>query len=143
MNYEKVLLVDDEMEFTKALSKRMEARGLKVTLANSGSDALEIIENENFDAIILDLLMPEMDGLETLKELLKKNPELQIILLTGYASIEKGIEAIKLGAADFLEKPANIDKLINKIHKAKAKKMLLVEKKLEGKVDEILTKKGW
>ena len=143
MANDKVLLIDDEEEFTHALSKRMEARGLKVTAANSGPDALKRVNEESFDAVVLDLLMPEMDGIETLKRLLKKSPDLQIILLTGHASIEKGVEAIKLGAMDFLEKPADIDKLMDRVKKAKARRMLLVEKKMAQKVSDILEKKGW
>jgi FixJ family two-component response regulator len=81
--------------------------------------------------------MPGLDGLETLKILKEKNPERQVILLTGQATVEKGIEAMKLGAVDFLEKPVDLSQLAEKIKKAQAKKMLLVEKKTE------LAEKGW
>ena len=143
MAKEKVLLVDDELEFTQVLSERMKSRGVDVDTAASGREALEKARGKSYDAIILDLSMPEMDGIETLKHLIEDHPDLQVILLTGYATIEKGIEAIKLGAMDFLEKPAEIQKLMEKIEEAKANKMLLVEKRVEEKIRGILEAKSW
>ncbi len=140
---DKVLLVDDEKEFTRILSERMETRGLTVVTAKNGPAALKKAKKERFDAIILDMSMPEMDGIETLKRLLEINPDLQVIMLTGHATLEKGVEAVKLGAADFLEKPADMDKLLAKISEAKAKKMVLVEKRTEQKIKGILKSKGW
>ena len=140
---DKVLLVDDEKEFTRILSERMETRGLTVVTAKNGPAALKKAKKEQFDAIILDMLMPEMDGIETLKRLLEINPDLQVIMLTGHATLEKGVEAVKLGAMDFLEKPADMDKLLAKINEAKAKKMVLVEKRTEQKIKGILKSKGW
>ena len=95
------------------------------------------------DAIVLDLMMPEMDGLQTLEAMKKKNPDIQVILLTGHATVEKGIEAMKHGAMDFLEKPVDIKSLSEKIHKAQAKKMVLVEKKNEEKIRNIILNKSW
>lgn len=143
MAEDKVLLVDDEEEFTHILSERMKTRGLTVVTAKSGRAALKKAKKEAYDAIILDMLMPEMDGIETLKHLLDINPALQIIILTGHATLEKGIEAVKLGAMDFLEKPADINKLMAKIKEAKAQKMVLVEKSAEAKIKKILKSKGW
>ena len=87
--------------------------------------------------------MPEMDGLEALKILKEKKPELQVILLTGHATVEKGIEAMKLGALDLVEKPAELSVLTEKIQKAQAKRMILVEKKSEEKIKKIMTTKSW
>ncbi len=143
MPNEKVLLIDDEKEFAEVLAERMEARGLKITTADSGPKAIQCVADENFDAIVLNLFMPGMDGIETLKQLLQKNPDLQIILLVGRATIKKGVEAIKLGAMDFIEKPAEFEKLMELINKAAAKKMLLVEKNMEEKMSAILKQKGW
>ena len=143
MAYEKVLLVDDEEEFISALSERMETRGIKVDTAASGKEALKRVEGGTYDAIILDLQMPEMDGIETLKLLQAKNPDLQIILLSGYATLEKGIEAVKLGAIDFLEKPADIHKLMEIIREASNRKMMLVEKRAEDEIKKIFKTKGW
>jgi DNA-binding NtrC family response regulator len=139
----KVLLIDDEEEFTKTLSERMESRGLKVDSAKSGEEALRKINEVSYDAIFLDLSMPGMDGIETLRRMLEKNPDLQVILLTGHGSIDKSVEAVKLGAKDFLEKPADINKLMEKIKEASTEKMLIVEKKAEEQIKNILKKRGW
>jgi len=143
MANEKILLVDDEVEFTHILSQRMEARGVDVESAASGPEALQKVERSAYDAIILDLAMPGMDGIETLGRLLQRNPDLQVILLTGRATVQKGVEAIKLGAVDFLEKPAEIDKLLEKIHQAQTTRMLLVEERAEERIKDIMGSKGW
>ena len=138
-----VLLVDDEEQFLKVLSKRMEGRGLKVDTSVSGEEALKKVKGKEFDAIILDLAMPGMSGIETLKRIRSENPDVQIIMLTGHGSVEKGVEAIKAGAVDFLEKPADINKIMEKIAEAKNKRVVLVEKKHEAHVKEIIESKGW
>lgn len=143
MANEKILLVDDDSEFTEVLAERMESRGLKVDTAADGSTAVTKVNESSYDAIILDLAMPGMDGIETLKSLLKRQPDLQVILLTGHATVEKGVEAVKLGAMDFLEKPTDIEKLIEKIKQARDQKMLIVENKIEDKITKILREKGW
>jgi DNA-binding NtrC family response regulator len=140
---EKVLLVDDEIDFLDTFSERMRTLGMEVATASSGADALKKVEQEFYDVIILDLLLPGVDGLETLKILKEKKPELQVILLTGHATVEKGIEAMKLGAMDFLEKPADLSQLAEKIKKAQAKKILIVEKQTEEKINNLLAEKGW
>ena len=135
---ERVLLVDDDEDFLDIMSERMAARDMEVVTATSAEDALEKIEKESFDAIILDFMMPGMDGLETLKEIKSKKPELQIILLTGYATIEKGVEAIKPGAMDVVEKPADLEVLTQKVKKAEARKAVIVEKRTEERIKDIL-----
>lgn len=140
---EKVLLVDDEEDFLQVLSERMTNRGIEVSTATSATEAIRIAEKESFDAIIVDLMMPEMDGLEALKLIKEKKPESQVILLTGHATVDKGIEAMKLGAMDFLEKPADLSQLTEKIKKAHAKKMIIVEKQIEEKVKKIMRTVGW
>jgi DNA-binding NtrC family response regulator len=139
----KVLLVDDEEEFTAILSERMKTRGLDVDIASTGPAATKKVKEKSYDAIILDLAMPEMDGIATMKHLLKENPDLQVIFLTGHATLEKGIEAVKLGAVEFMEKPVDINKLLEKVDEAKTKKDLLDEKKTEENIKNILKKKGW
>ncbi|MFH1887326.1 MAG: response regulator [Pseudomonadota bacterium] len=143
MSGDKVLLVDDEEEFVEAFSERLTARGLSVDTVGSGMEALEKVRSGSYDAVILDLFLPQLDGIETLKIMLKSNPDLQVILLTGQASLQKGIEAMKLGALNFLEKPANIEKLMGQIREAKANRMLLTNKRLEDKMSDILQTKGW
>ena len=140
---EKVLLVDDEQDFLDTLAERMRDRGMDVTTTTSVEDALKKAEEGSYDAVVLDLMMPEMDGLEVLEALKKKIPEVQVILLTGYATLNKGIEAMKLGAMDFIEKPADLKVLTEKIKKAHAQKMILSEKKLEEKIKKIIQGKAW
>jgi DNA-binding NtrC family response regulator len=140
---EKVLLVDDEKDFLETLADRMRNRGMTVDTSASAIDALKRIETESYDAIILDLMMPGMDGLEALKRVKERRPELQVILLTGFGTLEKGIEAMKLGATDFVEKPADLEILTQKIKNAQAKKMILVEKQTEEKIRKIMKQKPW
>jgi DNA-binding NtrC family response regulator len=138
-----ILLVDDEEQFLKVLSQRLEGRGMKVDTSSSGEEALSRVKGKEFDAIILDLAMPGMGGMETLKRIRSENPDVQIIMLTGHGSVEKGVEAIKEGAVDFLEKPADLSKIMEKVAEAKRKRIILVEKKHEAHVKEILQAKGW
>ncbi|WDP88863.1 MAG: response regulator [Desulfobacter sp.] len=140
---EKVLIVDDEREFIDALAERMTARGMDVTKSLSAVEALDKVKSKSFDVVVLDLQMPEIDGLETLKLLKEQKPDIQVILLTGHATVQKGIEAMKLGAMDLLEKPADLTVLTEKIHKAQAKKMILVEKKTEKRIQEIMETRAW
>jgi DNA-binding NtrC family response regulator len=138
-----VLIVDDETEFSSVIAERMRNRGLMVDTAESGMQALEMIKKKSYDAVILDMAMPEMDGFETLKQMLETNKDLQIIFLTGHATVEKGVEAVKMGAVDFLEKPADLTTLMGKISEAQQKKMLLFEQGLEAKMSDIMKKRGW
>ncbi len=139
---EKVLLVDDEEDFLEIMSERMEARGMAVTTCTSAEEAVEIIKTDTFDAIILDFMMPGMDGFQALKEIKSKQPESQIILLTGHATVEKGVEAMKMGATDFLEKPADIEALEKKIKDASARRMLIVEKETEDRIKDVIRRVG-
>jgi|GEM_PF-145306 len=132
---EKVLLVDDEQDFLSIMSERMKARGMDVSTAASAKEAIQLAEAESFDAIILDLQMPGMDGLEALRALKAKKPEIQVILLTGHATVEKSVEAMKLGAMDLMEKPADLKTLTDKIKKAQTRKKILIEKQAEEKMN--------
>ena len=140
---EKVLLVDDEKDFIETLSERMETRGMDVSSTVSPKQALDLVDKESFDAVVLDLKMPEMDGLEVLKTIKEKNPDIQVILLTGHATVQKGIEAMKLGAMDLIEKPVDISTLTDKIKNAHTQKMILVEKKTTEKIQKIIRSKSW
>ncbi|MCJ7603531.1 MAG: response regulator [Desulfobulbaceae bacterium] len=139
----KVLLVDDEEEFCKMLSERLENRGMKVSAVLSGEDAVARVEDQNFDAIIVDLAMPGIDGLETLRRIKEKRPDLEILMLTGHGTIKTSIEAMKLGAEDFLEKPVDMKVLLEKISDAKHKRMLILEKKSQEEVANIIKSKSW
>jgi len=138
-----VLLVDDEEDFTATLAERLENRGLSVDVSSSGPDAIGKVRDKTYDALVLDLAMPGMDGIETLKRLLADNPDLQVILLTGRATVRKGVEAMASGAMEVLEKPADINTLLEKIGEAHANRVLLAEKRVEETITDILRKKGW
>jgi DNA-binding NtrC family response regulator len=143
MGNERVLLVDDEQDFVQALSERLEIRGIVVEVVNKGPAAIEKARNRQFDAIVLDLAMPGMDGIETLQGLREIDPNIQVILLTGRATLQKGIQAMKLGAMDFLEKPVKLDVLLEKIRTAKSKSDAAAEKKTQHLIQDILKTKGW
>ncbi len=138
-----ILLVDDEEGFLKLLSQRLEGRGMKVDTSSTGESAVEKAKTKGFDAIVLDLAMPGIDGMETLRRIKRENPDLQIIMLTGHATVDKGVQAIKEGAVDFMEKPVDLKRLLKKIEEAKNKRVLLVDKEHEKKIKEILKSKGW
>lgn len=123
----RVLLVDDEPDFVEALAARMETRGWVVETAGSGPEALEKAENPEFDAILLDLSMPGMDGIETLRRILELDPLHQVIIVTGQATLEKGMEAIQAGALDVLEKPVPLAVLMDKVQEAARRKRRMAE----------------
>jgi DNA-binding NtrC family response regulator len=139
----RVLLVDDEPDFTEVLAERMNARGLKVEICSSGPEALECAAQKVYDAVILDLAMPGMDGLQTLRRLLAGNPDLQVILLTGRATLEHGLEAMRTGAMEFFEKPPDIEKLIEKVTEARSRRERLSEERMEKTLQDLLRTKGW
>jgi len=116
----KVLLVDDEKDFLDIMAERMEVRGMDVTTATSAENALKMVQTESYDAVIIDFLMPEMDGFTALKKFKASRPDLAVILLTANVPDEKCLEAIQLGAMDVIEKPADINRLAQKIEEAKA-----------------------
>jgi len=139
----KVLLVDDEEDFIRTLAQRLEVRGLKVTGATRGEDAVDLADKQNFDAIVIDLAMPGMDGLETLKRIKEAHPDAEIIMLSGQGTVKTGIEAMKLGAEDFLEKPVNMQELLQKIGEMKSKRILVLEKQSMKEIEQILKSKPW
>ncbi len=120
----RVLIVDDELDFLETIVKRLNRRKIDATGIDSGIKALELLEREHFDVVILDVRMPGMDGIETLKEMKKKRPLMEVIMLTGHASVESGVEGMHYGAFDYVMKPANIDDLLEKIHEAYERKAL-------------------
>jgi DNA-binding NtrC family response regulator len=117
-----LLLVDDEEMFVEYLSKRLINRQYDVTTCLSGEEALEKVTDYDFDVVILDILMPGIDGIETLSEIKKLKPLTEVIVLTGHASRESGIEAMKVGAYDCLRKPCDTDELVSKINQAYERK---------------------
>jgi two-component system, OmpR family, response regulator len=120
----RVLIVDDELDFLETIVKRLRRRKVDTTGIDSGIKALELLGKEPFDVVILDVRMPGMDGIETLKEMKKKSPLMEVIMLTGHASVESGVQGMQYGAFDYIMKPANIDELLEKIHEAYERKAL-------------------
>jgi DNA-binding NtrC family response regulator len=143
MDGQRVLLVDDEAEFVEVLKLRLESRGIVVETAGTGAEALEKVKEHAFDAIVLDLVMPGMDGIETLQALRELNPDIQVIVLTGHGNVPSGIEAMKSGAMDFLEKPAKLEVLLAKLDEAQSKTEELEEQRIQESIDDILVTKGW
>ena len=116
----KVLIVDDEKDFLDIMAERMGARGVEVSTTTSAENALKMVLKETYDVVIMDLMMPEMDGFKALKLFKESRPDLSIILLTANVPEETCLEAIKLGALDVIEKPADLNLLTQKIEAAKA-----------------------
>lgn len=113
-----VLIVDDEEEFREMTSKRLTKRDLECECAPDGDTALEMIARKNYDVVLLDVKMPGRDGIETLREIKKMAPMTEVVMLTGHASVESGINGIKYGAFDYLMKPMELDPLFEKLNAA-------------------------
>ena len=134
----KLLLVDDEKGFLDTLTKRLKKRELKTRAVYSGEDALvELKKNSAIEVVVLDVKMPGMDGIETLVEIKQRFPLMEVIMLTGHATVETAIDGMKLGAFDYLMKPCDIDVLISKVKEAIEKKRQHDEKIMEARIKEI------
>jgi len=120
----RVLLVDDEVEFLETVTKRLERRRLSVTSAHSGEEALHCLAAASADVVVLDVKMPGLDGIETLRRIKSDHPLVEVIMLTGHASVEAAIEGMELGAFDYLMKPVEFDELLYKIQDAHKKKAI-------------------
>jgi two-component system OmpR family response regulator len=143
MRPDRVLLVDDEVAFLEVFSERLQSRGLEVSAVTSGEEAVRLAKTKTFDAVVLDLAMPGMDGLETLRQLLAVQPHLQVMILTGQATLQAAVEATRLGAVDIFEKPTDIETLLARIRLARAKRLALEERNTEEEISEILRTRGW
>jgi DNA-binding NtrC family response regulator len=113
-----LLLVDDEVGFVEVLSKRITRRGMTVTAASSGAEAIQTLRRRDFDVAVLDLKMEDMDGIEVLKIFKKMAPAMPVIMLTGHGSESSAREGIQFGAYDYLTKPYELEDLIQKIKQA-------------------------
>ena len=114
----RVLVVDDEADFLESLVRRLCRRGLEAVGVASGEDALERLSGEAFDVAVLDVKMPGLDGIEVLRRLKKQGSRVEVILLTGHASVESGVDGVELGAFDYLIKPVKLDDLFERIRDA-------------------------
>jgi DNA-binding NtrC family response regulator len=134
----KILLVDDETVFTQNMAKLLTSRGYVVTAVNSGDAAIQALEEKDFDVVVLDLKMPGMDGITTLKEIKKLGLFTETLILTGHGSIDTALEAIKIGAYDYLTKPCEIDELVGKIEGAWERKDNGIKKDIEEKIQKVV-----
>ena len=117
------LIVDDEKEFVETIARRLRHRVSSVDCAFSGTEALKVLEKENaVDIVVLDVKMPDPDGIKTVQEIKTKNPLVEVIMLTGHATVHTAAEALKLGAFDYLMKPYDLDELISKAEQAAIRK---------------------
>jgi DNA-binding NtrC family response regulator len=122
----RVFIVDDEDDFRETIVKRLNARKIQAEGAASGVKALEVLKEKDFDVIVLDVKMPDMDGIETLRHIKKMKPEIEVIMLTGHASVEFGLKGMQLGAFDYVMKPAPLNELLDTIGQAYNKKRGIV-----------------
>jgi DNA-binding NtrC family response regulator len=139
----KLLLVDDEEAFVAAMEKRLTMRNMKIAVAYTGEEGLKKLdEDPDIDVVLLDVKMPGMDGIATLREIKNKHPMVEVIMLTGHATVESAIEGMKLGAFDYLMKPCDMDELVAKVEEAKNKKRAHQEKIIEAAGKELRGRRG-
>ena len=124
----KMMLVDDEERFLSTTKKLLSRKGYDVLTAISGNEALDILKSHSIDVVILDVKMPGMDGITTLKEIKKLYPLVEVIMLTGHATVDSAVDGLKSGATDYLMKPTDINTLIEKSREAFEKKQRMEEK---------------
>jgi len=137
-----VLLVDDEVPFVETMTKRLTKRELAIVPAFSGDEALKVLESDQqIEVVILDVKMPGLDGIATLREIKRLYPLLEVIMLTGHATVESAIEGMKLGAFDYLMKPCDVEVLMEKVKEASAKKRRHENKIIEARIKEITSRR--
>jgi len=124
----KMMLVGDEERFLSTTKRLLSRKGLDVLTAASGAEALEMLRTNDVHVVILDVKMPGMDGIETLKAIKRSYPLVEVIMLTGHATVESAVEGLKSGATDYLMKPTDVQDLINKAEEAFGKRKALEEK---------------
>ncbi|SDB40680.1 Response regulator receiver domain-containing protein [Desulfonatronum thiosulfatophilum] len=143
MSLAKVLLVDDEVPFIETMVKRLSKRDFEIFTANSGQEALDQLDqHHDIDIVVLDVKMPGMDGIATLKEIKNRFPLIEVIMLTAHATVESAIDGMKLGAFDYLMKPAEIEDLVEKVKQAEKIKRDREEKIREAEAREITSRRG-
>ncbi len=128
MEKPKILLVDDEERFLTTTRKVLHKKGYEVFTATSGAAALKVLGEKSVDVAILDVKMPGMDGIATLKEIKRHHPLVEVIMLTGHGTFESAVEGLKSGATDYLTKPSDIAELLDKVAEAYEKRKRLEEK---------------
>ena len=143
MDMFRILVVDDEVDFLETIVNRLKKRKLNATGVTSGEEAVDLLKEQLFDVIILDIKMPGgMDGIEALREIKKIQPLVEVILLTGHASVETSIEGMKLGAFDYCLKPIKFEDLLQKMGAAFEKKSIHDKKIRDAKIRELIRYPG-
>ena len=138
-----ILLVDDEKGFVDTMAKRLTKRGLTVGTAYDGQAGLDVLAGPgNVDVVILDVKMPGMDGIETLQAIKAAHPLVEVIMLTGHATVENAIDGMKLGAYDYMMKPCEMDELLAKVDEAYNKKQDQENRILEARARHIVLRRG-
>jgi DNA-binding NtrC family response regulator len=139
----KILVVDDEVDFLETIVNRLKKRNLNAIGVPSGEEAVALVKEQSFDVIILDVKMPGgMDGIEAMREIKKIQPLVEVLLLTGHASIETSIEGMKLGAFDYSLKPIKLDDLLQKLNAAYKKKSTHDKKIRDAKIKALVGSPG-
>ncbi len=138
----RILIVDDEKDFVEMLGLRLEESGERVTAAYSGRECLQVLDQKEIDVVILDILMPGMDGIATLKEIKRKHPLVEVIMLTGHGSTESAVDGMKLGAFDYLLKPAHFSELTAKLQFARQRKDEQAERIRKAEAKLLLRRSG-
>jgi len=134
----KVLLVDDEKDFAETLANRLEARNLSATTAANGDEAISVLKAHDVDVVILDMVMPGRNGIEVLQEIKQLRPLVQVILLTGHATVASAIEGMTKGAFYYLMKPAEMKTLLQKIAHAYQHKADHEHRIRQAEIDRLL-----
>ncbi|MBW1699395.1 MAG: response regulator [Deltaproteobacteria bacterium] len=134
----KLLLVDDEERFLNTTKILLEKRGVVTFTATNGADALKVMDEHRIDVVVLDVKMPGIDGVEVLRKSKQKHPLVEVIMLTGHASVESAVEGLKLGAFDYVKKPCDISDLIAKVNEAYDRKHAMEEKIRKAQIDKII-----
>lgn len=133
-----VVLVDDDLEFLESSRMKLEKENFRVFIANNGSEGLKVIQQWRIDVAVVDLRMPCMDGMEFLMKIKKIQPLIEVIVLTGFASVQTAVQGIRQGAFDYLVKPQSSKELCKKIHKAGKRKRKLQEELVQDEIKEII-----
>lgn len=133
-----LLFVDDEDQFLESMSKRLEARDFKVFAVNRGEKAIKAARKNQVDIALLDLKMPGIDGEETLKALKQEHPWMEIVILTGHGSIDSAVDCTQIGAHSYLQKPCDLDQLLEVLKEAYKKRVMNKNKIEEKKMSEML-----
>ncbi len=138
----RILLVDDEVDFVDIMLKRLKKRDIQAFGAHSAEEAMEILHEHLIDVMILDVKMPGTDGIDALREIKAAHPLVEVIMLTGHATVESAIDGMKLGAFDYLMKPTDLDLLLQKVGEAYEKKLNHEEKILAARSMGIADRRG-